>query len=51
MTNIDGKHSKTPIFTRKAQNTRKTGTEMVEDTLFPQMDKILKILPRLDEYI
>ena len=35
----------------KHQNTRKNTIKMVENTLFSQIDKILKIYPRLDEYI
>ena len=41
----------TPFLHVKRENTRKTGTKMVENTLFSQIDKILKIYPRLDEYI
>ena len=51
MPNIDEKHSKGPILHVKHKNTRKTGTKMVANTLFSQIDKILKIYPRLDEYI
>ena len=51
MTNVDEKHSKPPILHVKRENARKTGTKMVENTLFSQIDKILKIYPRLDEYI
>ena len=40
-----------PFLHVKRENTRKTGTKMVENTLFSQIDKILKIYPRLDEYI
>ena len=46
------KNTQNPIFLHvKRENTRKTGTKMVENTLFSQIDKILKIYPRLDEYI
>ena len=46
------KNTQNPPFLHvKRENTRKTGTKMVENTLFSQIDKILKIYPRLDEYI
>ena len=46
------KNTQNPPFLHvKRENTRKTGTKMVENTLFSQIDKILKIDPRLDEYI
>ena len=51
MTSIDGKHSKPPYLHAKHENTRKPGTKMVENTLFSQIDKILKIVSRFDEYI
>ena len=35
----------------KHENTRKNTIKMDENTLFSQIDKILKIYPRLDEYI
>ena len=46
-----GNTRKPPYLHVKHKNTRKTGTKMVENTLFSQIDKILKIYPRLDEYI
>ena len=42
---------KTPYLHVKHKNTRKAGVKMVENPLFSQIDKILKIVPRLDEYI
>ena len=58
MTNIDGKWKtlENPhVYTYNTKiihyNTRETGTKMVENTLSSQIDKILKIVPRLDEYI
>ena len=46
------KNTQNPPFLHvERENTRKTGTKMVENTLFSQIDKILKIYPRLDEYI
>ena len=35
----------------RLKNTRKAGVKTVDDTLFFQIDNILKIVPRLDEYI
>ena len=42
-----------PYLHVKHKNTRKTDKliKMVEDTLFSHIDKILKVVPRLDEYI
>ena len=51
MTNVDENTQNPPFLLVKRENTRKTGTKMVENTLFSQIDKILKIYPRLDEYI
>ena len=46
------KNTQNPPFLHvKRENTRKTATKMVENTLVSQIDKILKIYPRLDEYI
>ena len=42
---------KKPFLHVKRENTRKTGTKIVENTLFSQIDNILKIYPRLNEYI
>ena len=42
---------KTPYLHVKHKNTRKTDVKMVENTLFSHIDKILKIVPRFDEYI
>ena len=50
MTNIDGKTQKPHIYT---QNT-KTHVKQVQngrEYTFSQIDKVVKIVPRLDEYI
>ena len=51
MTNIDGKHSKLPYLHVKHENTCKTGIKMIENTFFSQIDKMFKIVSRVDECI
>ena len=43
MTNIDENTQNPPLFYVKHENTRKTGTKMVENALVSQIDKISRV--------